>query len=421
MAAELGDTEDPKELVPGNVGVLEGVAGALRKHSGTFEDVGGRLGAVRVPGWSGKASDEFWENFSGEKKNWLYASDAMSDAASAVSRYASALSGAQQQAAEAVELWDGGNEAQARTTLQNARQMVREEGESAAKKLEELAGGASDAPDWLVRAGKTAEQQKESGKTTAELKKLYESSPLTEKKEGERWKKARNRKFGETGPEEDPGAKKPRSYEAKLWERKGEANVWNAEAKGETQLAGGGKASGKAGLTLLGAEGSIGASVTDGKLQAGVSGSAYLAKASAEGGVEYGAFEAKGDASAFAGVEGKATASVGKDGAHLGAEAFAGAKATASGHADVGGIGAGITGEAWAGAGAEAKLDAGMKDGKFVIGGSVGVGLGVGGKVGAQIEIDPHKVVETVGDVADAVGDGIDAVGDGLKSLNPFG
>ncbi|MFE6688458.1 putative T7SS-secreted protein [Streptomyces sp. NPDC057743] len=414
MAAELGETTDPKQLIPGDAGTLEEVAGALRKHSGKFEDVGNRLGAVRIPGWSGKASNEFWDSFSGEKKQWLYASDAMSDAAAAVSKYATALTTAQQQAAEAIELWAAGAEAPAQTTLQNARQYLREEGEAAGKKLEELAGGGSNAPDWLVKAGKTAEQQKESGKSTREWKKWHESDPLGDPQRDQRRNK--HRTFGQR-PDERSGGK---SWEAKLWERKGDAKVWGAEASGETQV-GDGKASGKVGLDLLGAEGSIGGSVKDGNLEAKLSGSAYLAKASAEGSYENGAFTAKAEGSAFAGAEASTTASVGKSGAHLGAEAFAGAKATGSAHADLGGIGAGVNGEAWAGVGAQAKVDAGMKDGKFVIGGSVGVGLGIGGKVGGQIEIDPGKVVDTASDVADALGDGIEAVGDGLESLNPFG
>jgi hypothetical protein len=269
----------------------------------------------------------------------------------------------------------------------------------------------------LQRAGKTAEQQKESGKASATLKDLYESNPLSEKNQ---------RLYGASKPDPnapppDPNAKKPRGWEAKLWERKAEVNAWEKEAKGESQFGDDGKVSGKAGVKLLGAEGTAGASIKDGRAQFGVGGKAYLAQASAEGGVEYGPAALKGDATGFVGAEAATNASVGKDGVHAGAEAFAGAKATASGHVDVAGIGAGATAEGWAGVGAAAHADAGMKDGKFVIGADVGVGLGLGGKVGFQAEIDPQKFVDTVGDVGDAVGDGLDAVGDGLESINPFG
>jgi uncharacterized protein YukE len=404
MTEELGETKDPKGLIPGNAGDVEGVAQALKKQSGKFETVARELGAVRISGWNGEAGDRFYEKLSGEKKNWLYASDALSDAAAAISGYASALSAAQGQAREAIELWEGGDESQAQQILKTARQHVRDEAESAAGKLKDASGGASDAPSWLQRAGKTAEQQKESGKTSASLRELYESSPLTDKPN------SKKKYYGAAGPE-DPNAKKPRASEVKLWERKAEVSAWEKEAEGESQFGDDGKVSGKAGLKLLGAEGTVGASVTDGRAQVAAGGKAYLAQASAEGGVEYGPAALKGDATGFVGAEAATNASVGKDGVHAGAEAFAGAKATASGHVDVAGIGAGATAEGWAG----------MKDGKFVIGADVGVGLGLGGKVGFQAEIDPQKFVDTVGDVGDAVGDGLDAVGDGLESINPFG
>ncbi|MCZ1009297.1 hypothetical protein O1L68_23700 [Streptomyces lydicus] len=202
MTEELGETKDPKGLIPGDVGAIEGVARALKKQSGKFETVAQGLGAVRISGWNGAASDQFWEKLSGEKKNWLYASDALSDAAAAVSRYATALSAAQGKAREAIELWDGGNESHAQLILKTARQNVRDEADSAAGKLEDAAGGDSDAPSWLQRAGKTAEQQKESGKVSVSIRDLYESNPLTDKP------RSKNKRFGAAGPE-DPNAKNP--------------------------------------------------------------------------------------------------------------------------------------------------------------------------------------------------------------------
>ncbi|MFD7920306.1 putative T7SS-secreted protein [Streptomyces sp. NPDC059740] len=416
MTQELGGTTDPRELIPGNVGAVEGVARALRKQSEKFETVARGLGAVRISGWHGPASDQFSDRLSGEKKNWLYASDALSDAASAISRYASALGAAQDKAQDAIELWEGGERAQAQLVLHNARNYVREEADTAAGKLENAAGGASNAPSWLQRASKTAEQMEESGKSSMPWKE-HESDPLSDQ---------RKRHFGASTPDPDASTDdteggKSRSFEAKLWERKGEAKVWGKEAEGESQFGDDGKVSGKAGVKLLGVDGTVGASVKDGRLEATLGGKAYLAQASAEGGVEYGPAALKADAEAFAGAEAQGSLSAGKDGVHAGAEAFAGAKATANAHADVGGIGAGATAEGWAGVGAEAHADLGVKNGKFEIGADVGVGLGLGGKVGFQVEVDPQKVVDTVGDIGDKVGEGLDAVGNGLESLNPFG
>jgi hypothetical protein len=415
MAAQLGETTDPKELVPGNAATLEEIAGTLKIRSGNFEDVGSGLGNVRIPGWTGSASDAFWDKFSGEKRNWLQASDAMTGAASAIIGYAGVLSRAQQQAGEAIAFWDSGDHGQAQEILATARHSVLDEGDAAARALAALGGSGPHAPGWLSKAGgvaRTAIDEYGAGKTNI-THTLLESKALTDQKK---------RKWGATSEtSEDPAAAagKP-SWAVKLAEVSGEANVWNASAKGEMDL-GGMKLAGAADIKTLGVEGSAGLSVADGKFEAKAGASAYLAKASAEGSVDYGYLGAKAAATGFAGAEASATAAVGKEGVHLGAEAFAGAKATASASADVGGVGAGVTAEGWAGAGASASLDAGMKDGKFTVGGELGVGLGLGGKISTEITVDPGEVVDTVGDAADAVGDGIDAVGDELKSLNPFG
>lgn len=115
-------------------------------------------------------------------------------------------------------------------------------------------------------------------------------------------------------------------WSIKLAEWSGQAGVWSDGVSKEGAVAG---------VDLKGA--------------AGVSGTAYLAQASANGSAQYGLLGAQGEA-----------------------EAFAGAKVTGAASADVAGVGAGASGEAWAGAGAgtgaEAKADLGMKDGKFTAG-----------------------------------------------------
>lgn len=121
---------------------------------------------------------------------------------------------------------------------------------------------------------------------------------------------------------------------------------------------------------------------------------------------EYGYLGANGRVEGFAGGEAQATLGVGKDGLNAGAKAFAGAKASAAGGGELAGIGAGGTAEGWVGAGAEAKATFGKgDDGKWHIGGKVGVALGVGGSVGAEFTVDPDKVGDAFGDAADAVGD----------------
>lgn len=412
MAAELGDTKDPKELIPGDAGNLHDTARSLRKYSGYFEDVGDRLGGVRISGWTGQASDNFSEKLDGEKKNWRYASDQMSGAASTIGTYAAALSEAQRQASEAIALWDGGDKSQAELILTNARQYLRDEGDKAAEQLKELSGDSDNAPDWLARAAKTAENQQESGKSSYS-KNLYET-------QAKDLKGAEHRTWGTpNGPSaEDPNAKPKAAHETKLWERSAGAEAWKSEAEGETEWMGG-KVGGKAGVQVLSAEGTVGASFTEGRLQAGASASANLVAGSAEGSFENGPFAASGKASASIGAEASANAAVGKDGVHAGAHAFVGGKAGVEGHTDIAGIGVGGKAEVSYGLGGTATFDAGMKDGKFVIGGELGATVGVGGSVGGQVEIDPGKVVDSIGDAADFVG--LDDVGDTVKEWNPFG
>ncbi|MDO0937018.1 hypothetical protein QQY66_36850 [Streptomyces sp. DG2A-72] len=426
MAAALGETTDPKELIPGDVEKLGELTTALTNWSDKLDGIGDGLGGLRIPGWTGKASDAFWPTLSKEKTNWYLASDAMSGAAKAVTSYSSMLSWAQQQAATAIAQWEGGQHDSAESVLKGARQQLQHEAEMLGKKLDDLAGGASDSPGWLAEArdwvdAKQWTDEHGVGKST-QSHLLWENERWRPRGEDGHWRT--DKEWGKDengnwyirdkaaqpadGDPADPATGRKTDVNIKLAEFSGGASAWSAGASGET-TAGGTTLKGAAGVSALGVDGSAAASVTNGRLQAGVSGSAYLAQATASGKVEYGIAAAQAEGKAFAGAEASANLSAGKDGLHAGAEAFAGAKATGSVSADVGGIGAGVGGEAWAGVGAAGHADIGMKDGKFTIGGDVGVGLGVGGKVSVDVTIDPGKMVDSAGDAADAVGDAWDS------------
>ncbi|MER6782468.1 MULTISPECIES: hypothetical protein [unclassified Streptomyces] len=181
------------------------------------------------------------------------------------------------------------------------------------------------------------------------------------------------------------------------------ADLFHATAKGETNM-GGIKLSGVDDF-VIGARGSASYGFTD----KGLSGKAEVSagvRTLTSVNAEYGYLGANGRVEGFAGGEAQASAGVGKDGFNAGAKAFAGGKATAAGGGELAGIGAGGTAEGWVGAGAEAKATFGKgEDGKWHIGGKVGVALGVGGSVGAEFTVDPDKVGDAFGDAADAVGD----------------
>ncbi|MFF0788563.1 putative T7SS-secreted protein [Streptomyces spiralis] len=399
MAGALGSTKDPKELIPGDVQALTELADTTKRWSDKFDKVGSHLRDLKVPGWNGQASDAFWKSLNGEKGNWYIASDHMADASAAITSYIGVLSWAQRQAADAIEKWDAGDHAGAQEVLTTARTQVEHEAGTLSTKLEKLSGGAADSPSWLTQARQLAKDLG-LGQTTTKNDELwqYGNNPADKHK----------RTWGYQDPhaaEEDPNAPKKPSWSVKIAEVSGGADVWSADAKGETTV-GGIKLSGSAGVSLLGVDGSAVAGITDGNLELKAAGSAYLAKAEASAGAEYGIVGVQAQGSAMVGANAEAKATVGKSGVHAGAEAFAGAKAEGSATADVGGVGAGATGEAWAGAGASASVDVGKgDDGKYHVGGEVGVGLGLGGKVGFQVTVDPGEVIDTVGDAADAVGD----------------
>lgn len=395
---EIGLAARGSELIEGDPGKLDHYADKLAHWATALENIGDGMGAVRVPGWTGKASDAFWDEFSGQKTRWLHASDSLSSTATTLRDYAGVLRWAQSQASEAIELSRAGDEQGAYEMLSSARSHLAHEGDTAAKKFKEQGGGADNAPDWLYWAEQDAES--ETGKTSRTVR---EHERRTSDNDTPEQRERKRRRWGD--PE---GAKDEKHHvEVKIASASGEAKVWGAEAKGRDHALGG-DVSGKAGVSTLGVEGSASAGAAGGNLTASAEGKAYLGKASAEGKYEAGLFETSGKVDAVAGADANAKASIGKDGAHLGGEAFAGAKATAEGHASVAGIGVGGTAEGWAGAGATANADIGQKDGKWVIGAEVGVGLGLGGKVGGSVEIDPSQVSDAVGDAADAVGDWFD-------------
>ncbi|MYT73158.1 MULTISPECIES: putative T7SS-secreted protein [unclassified Streptomyces] len=405
MAARLGETQDPKELIPGDALRLHEQAAHLTTWSKTLEGIGDDLKAVRVDGWTGAASDAFWEDFAPQAGKWLRGADSLNAAAEALRAYADTVAWAQDKAADAIDQYEGGDLLTAGVTLQSAREQLEEAGETTAERFKAQGGSASGAPAWLYWAAQDANTSPWALgvqiRNPLEYENLlkYPDDPDREVRTYKGWGTNEDRETAEQRRER--GAHGVRVAGVSVF---GDAKVWEEAAEGRGEALGGDVA-GRVNVSALGVEGSAGAGIEDGRLQAQASGKAYLAQTTAEGKYEAGLFEASGKAQAFAGVDASAKASIGTDGAHLGGEALAGAKASAEGHASVAGVGVGGTAEGWAGAGVSAHADAGMEDGKLVIGGDVGAALGLGGKVGWQVEIDPSKV-------ADAVDDGVDAVKD---------
>jgi hypothetical protein len=115
--AELGDTQDPAELVPGKPGAIEENARVLQARADRAGWAAEGLQAIDTGSWQGPAALVFHDKFSYEPAKWYAASDALESAADALNGYASTLRWAQAQAIEAIAAW---NQAQAATQQAHA-------------------------------------------------------------------------------------------------------------------------------------------------------------------------------------------------------------------------------------------------------------------------------------------------------------
>lgn len=110
--SELGDTDDPTELVPGNVATLQETADGLRKLSNACQEAYAGVSKLDVGHWTGEAAEKFGSYFAKETPKWRDAAEAFGPAVEAVTTYRGALERAQREAAEAIRLY---NEAKAET------------------------------------------------------------------------------------------------------------------------------------------------------------------------------------------------------------------------------------------------------------------------------------------------------------------
>lgn len=109
--AELGETQDPTELVKGKPEAIEENARVLRARADSADDAAQGLLAVDTGSWTGPAAQAFHDKFSYEPRKWFAASDALGSAADALDDYASTLRWAQSQATEAIAAWNRGQAA----------------------------------------------------------------------------------------------------------------------------------------------------------------------------------------------------------------------------------------------------------------------------------------------------------------------
>jgi hypothetical protein len=420
---QLGETKDPKKLIPGEVGHVRANVTELDDENSRITGMHQSFGGISTPGWSGGLALAAYETKrEAELKKWSAFEDLLEAASSALATYAGALSTAQSRAQDAIDKWEEGERAtdaavtayndavkrynaasaapsspfgqpqlrpgppgpfhdpgqamrdEAEQILEDARKALDEAGQQALEALGVLEGGKTEgSDDWFGASGEV-------------------HGPKFS------WKF-----WEDTFGNEKPGDKKS-PFELSLGSAEGEAHVYKAEGKWEDYY-GDFHVNADGSVTILGADGSAEATINKDGVKINADGTLAIAHAEGELHGEYGIAEGGVKGEALLGATGEGHLEAGKTGVHAGGELFAGGKISGTVEGDVGGVGGEGTAEGWAGAGIEGDADIGFKDGKFTIGGHGGAALGLGGKVGGEVTLDFPKMWETGGDIVESLGD----------------
>lgn len=450
--AELGQTTNPRELIPGEP---EAVVNDLRELARNIEAIGttgDSLGNVDPGGWTGDAATAFREVFTAEPPRWFQAVDTANQGGQALADYADTLVWAQDEAQRAIEMYTEAQAASRAAAAQYDQQAQRaaESGETLAPFNDPGASAAEEAQAVLDNARNEVNQ---AGDRTAGLLGFQPDGEGGYQRDlgGNEWGSSRRDKKRvwdpETGQwtEEDPGGwqqhGRGRSWHGqwgsqsdgmlhdlikdtlgqlgieipeKEWEASANVDVLGGKLEGDFS-SGDWSGSGSLEGSLLGA--GAGANATASALGVGASAyaEAYLAKGSAEGELNYGEHVTlSGSAEASVGAEATAEGSIGVTGAQGSVGAFAGGQAGVEGNAEAGGVSVGAHGEVRYGIGAEASGQFGMgDDGKFHVGASLGLTVGLGGSVGFDVAVDPGGVVDAAADVGEVVSD----IGSGIADV----
>ncbi|MGW6421345.1 putative T7SS-secreted protein [Nocardia sp. NPDC055053] len=102
---ELGQTEDPKELILGEPTEIGSAAETLKKMATAVESTGQALQKIDAAEWTGKGADAFNEVYDKQPKLWFDGADAMTAAAGALEAWQNEVKAAQDKAQTAIDRW----------------------------------------------------------------------------------------------------------------------------------------------------------------------------------------------------------------------------------------------------------------------------------------------------------------------------
>ncbi len=113
MSAELGASDDPRALVPGDPAAVAADARSLADRAAELVRTGEALRRIGTGAWTGRAADAWREHHDEDAVRWFQGADSLDAAARALAGHADALARAQAEAARAVDLWRSGEAATA--------------------------------------------------------------------------------------------------------------------------------------------------------------------------------------------------------------------------------------------------------------------------------------------------------------------
>jgi hypothetical protein len=224
------------------------------------------------------------------------------------------------------------------------------------------------------------------------------------------------------------------------WEKKGQFATGTAAVLKEgsfNALGGLAKGSGRVSVLEASVSGSGSVGFKNGALTAQGALHAQATLVDAQGSIHLGKgpYTLDASASAFIGAKADAKGELVIDpkngiyAAKIGGEAFAGARAGAEGNVHLGEFGSvGGRAEAWAGVGAAFHAEAGFKDGRFKARFDIGAALGIGFKIGFNVDINIKgikdaitKPFKTIGHaVSNVAHKAVDTVKSAVKSVGNF-
>jgi len=108
MSGDLRFAADGSDVIGGDPEQVDKDARRMRITARRFEEMGNSLKRIRAEGWTGLAADAFEAEMRAHPKHWYHAADRLDEVANELETYADVLRGAIKKADRAVELYQQG-------------------------------------------------------------------------------------------------------------------------------------------------------------------------------------------------------------------------------------------------------------------------------------------------------------------------